>query len=102
MTKGQESLENIKREAGTPYFSTLYDIDMWREDFATVEKELQKPQQLYDLIKQKRDSAKEYVENDHGRLGLIPYQRILGNIATYNDIISLMESMFEGVENEIK
>ena len=40
MSKGLEALENIKREAGTPYFSTLYDIDMWREDFATIEKEL--------------------------------------------------------------
>ena len=31
-----EALDNIKREAGTPYFSTLYDIDMWRDDFKTV------------------------------------------------------------------
>lgn len=35
-----KALENIKREAGTPYFSTLYDIDMWREDFATIENTL--------------------------------------------------------------
>ena len=41
MTKGLEALKNIKREAGTPYFSTLYDIDMWKEDFATVEKRTQ-------------------------------------------------------------
>ena len=40
MSKGLESLKNIKREAGTPYFSTLYDIDMCREDFSIVEKEL--------------------------------------------------------------
>ena len=37
MSKGLKALENIKREAGMPYFSTLYDIDMCREDFATVE-----------------------------------------------------------------
>lgn len=37
MSKELEALKNIKREAGVPYFSTLYDIDMWREDFATVE-----------------------------------------------------------------
>lgn len=40
MSKGLEALKNIKSEAGTPYFSTLYDIDMWREDFAIVENEL--------------------------------------------------------------
>lgn len=40
MIKGLEALKNIKREAGTPYFSTLYDIDMWREDFGIIEKEL--------------------------------------------------------------
>ena len=40
MSKGLEALKNIKREAETPYFSTLYDIDMWRDDFATIEKEL--------------------------------------------------------------
>ena len=40
MSKELEALENIKREAGIPYFSTLYDIDMWREDFKTVEKSL--------------------------------------------------------------
>ncbi len=45
--KGLEALENIKREAGIPYFSTLYDIDMWREDFATVEKELK----AFEIIK---------------------------------------------------
>lgn len=40
MSKALEALENIKREAGTPYFSTLYDIDDWRKDFKMVEKEL--------------------------------------------------------------
>lgn len=35
-----EALENIKREAGTPYFSSLYDIDDWKQDFATVRKTL--------------------------------------------------------------
>jgi len=49
MSKGLEALENIKREAGTPYFSILYDIDMWREDFATIEKELK----ALEIIKEK-------------------------------------------------
>ena len=46
MNKGLEALKNIKREAGIPYFSTLYDIDMWREDFATVETELKRLEEL--------------------------------------------------------
>ena len=37
----REALRRIKREAGTPYFSTLYDIDMWNEDFKTVENDLE-------------------------------------------------------------
>lgn len=45
----KKALERIKREVGTPYFSTLYDIDMWREDFKTVEKDLE----LLELIKEK-------------------------------------------------
>ena len=40
MSKGLDALENIKREVDVPYFSTLYDIDMWVEDITTIEKEL--------------------------------------------------------------
>ncbi len=39
--ESQEALKRIRREAGTPYFSTLYDIDMWREDFKTIEEDLE-------------------------------------------------------------
>lgn len=49
MNKELEALENIKREAGIPYFSTLYDIDMWREDFKTVENALK----ALEIIKKK-------------------------------------------------
>ena len=49
MSKELEALENIKREAGMPYFSTLYDIDMWREDFKTVETALK----ALEIIKEK-------------------------------------------------
>lgn len=41
MSKELEALKRIRIEAGTPYFSTLYDIDMWREDFKTVETALE-------------------------------------------------------------
>ena len=40
MSKELEALKRIKREAGIPYFSTLYDIDMWREDFKIIEDSL--------------------------------------------------------------
>ena len=39
--KSLEALKNIKREAGMPYFSTLYDIDMWHEDFETIKADLE-------------------------------------------------------------
>ena len=32
MNKALNSFDNIKREAGTPYFSSLYDIEMWKEE----------------------------------------------------------------------
>ena len=50
MSKELEALENIKREADIPYFSSLYDIDMWREDFATIETALK----VLEIIKKKR------------------------------------------------
>ena len=49
--ESKEALKRIRREAGTPYFSTLYDIDMWREDFKTIEKDLDKLKQLEKIEK---------------------------------------------------
>lgn len=40
MNKGLKALKNIKEEAGTPYFSSLYDIDDWRKDFDIVGRHL--------------------------------------------------------------
>lgn len=51
MSKELEALENIKREAGTPYFSTLYDIDDWREDFQIVETALKALEIIKKIIK---------------------------------------------------
>ena len=55
MSKGLEALERIKREAGIPYFSTLYDIDMWREDFKTVETALKDYEKKTKLAKEYKD-----------------------------------------------
>lgn len=60
MSKELEALERIKREAGIPHFSSLYDIDMWKEDFATVETTLKKQEQdqekqAFEIIKNRFD-----------------------------------------------
>ena len=55
MNKELEALENIKREAGLPYFSSLYDIDMWREDFKTVETALKILEYLKELCLDGKD-----------------------------------------------
>jgi len=36
-SKAQKAFANIKREAGTPYFSSLYDVDFWIEDKRIVD-----------------------------------------------------------------
>lgn len=38
---GLLAFENVVRETGIPYFSSLYDIDDWNRDLATIKKELQ-------------------------------------------------------------
>lgn len=48
--KAFKALENIKREAGTPYFSTLYDIEQWRQDFETIEEALYFPKKVNDEL----------------------------------------------------
>jgi len=50
MSKSLKALNNIRREATIPYFSSLYDIDDWNEDFLTIEKELK----ALEIIKNKR------------------------------------------------
>ena len=52
-----------------------------------------KPQQLYNLIKQKRDNAKLDLEINHAKITLKEYHGLFGQIAAYNDVLSLMESM---------
>lgn len=59
MSKELKALENIKREAGIPYFSTLYDIDMWREDFKTVETALK----ALEVIKKLPEEEKQVLLN---------------------------------------
>lgn len=68
-----------------------------------VEKELQKPQELYNKIKEKRDNAKLELDNTKpiGRYMELKgqYMELKDQINAYNDVLSLMESMFEVEEN---
>ena len=48
---------------------------------------------LYNLIKQKRDNAKLDLEINHAKITLKEYHGLFGQIAAYNDVLSLMESM---------
>lgn len=57
MNKELEAFKNIRREAGIPYFSTLYDIDMWKDDLSIVENALkgkEKQDEIFRIIKEKR------------------------------------------------
>ena len=49
MSKGTEAFNNILAEGDFRYFSSLYDIDMFREDVITVKKELE----ALDILKRK-------------------------------------------------
>lgn len=72
-----------------------YDI----EDLKTVEKELKKPQELYNKIKEKRDIREEYTRKnicDEDK------SAICSEICAYNAVLLLMESMFEGLKDDYK
>ena len=59
--------------------------------------------ELYDLIKQKRDNA--FLERKRQAIKQDVSDKeksiICAEICTYNDVLSLMESMFEVKENEL-
>ena len=88
MTKGQEALFDIK------WYHIDSDGTLERREI--IEKELQKPQELYNLIKQKRDNAMNDLNNQLHNI--VEQIKLKGQIAAYHDILCLMESMFE-VEN---
>ena len=50
LSKYQEALNNIKKEAGTPYFSSLYDIDDWKEDFKTLQELVDKETPMKPIV----------------------------------------------------
>ena len=99
MTKGQQALFDIK------WYHIDNDGTVGRCEI--IEEELQKPQQLYALIKQKRDNA----QNDYScfedkieKTKDSPYNSVvfqynkrilMSEIKAYNDVLSLIESMFE-------
>ena len=71
-SKGLEALKNIKKERPT-YFSTLYDLDMWKEDIEVIEKELK----VLDII------IKKQVRTD--------WLDICDNVNIYNNTFALLD-----------
>lgn len=65
MNKYQEALKNIKREAGTPYFSTLYDIDDWKDDFNTLQELVDKETPLTPEYKKTYVGREHYLDKDY-------------------------------------
>lgn len=78
MSKELEALERIKREAGIPYFSSLYDIDMWREDFKTIETALKENEELKISYLENllNEQSKEYIYKELKALEIIKGGRI--------------------------
>ena len=67
-------------------------------DVGQNEKELKKPQELYNLIKQKCANAQwDFNMNSASDPDVDPYDlfKLEGQITAYNDVLSLIESMFE-------
>lgn len=115
MIKGSEELRKICSECERhlalsqkrcPFRSISNE---YCDEYENVKKELQKPQELYNKIKQKRDNALNDLErtdkiikelekkkNDPRRLPELLKAKTLTNQAqAYHDVVCLMESMFE-------
>lgn len=79
----------------------------YKEEIDIIEQELKKPQELYNIIKKRRDNAR-LIREEHARKQDISDEEkseICAEICTYNDVLLLMENMFvinmfEGLENE--
>ena len=83
MSKISEALNNIA------VYSAIHNHLLDRS-VKKIKEELDKPQELYNKIKEKRDNAKlDY--NYH----CFKDKELKGQISAYNDVLSLMESMFE-------
>ena len=85
--KELETLTRIRREAGMPYFSALYDKDMWDEDFRTIAKALQ----VLKIIKRKgigvdvlrwSNTVAEYNSNAKASVGYTQEE--------YEDVVGVM------------
>ena len=100
----KEALEEIK-----DYTLVTYDEDGEEEDcirfgqlepnlIEAIEKELKKPQELYNKIKDKRDIREEYIRKQD--ISDEDKSAICSEICAYNAVLLLMESMFEELEND--
>ena len=62
---------------------------------------IEKPQELYNKIKEKRDNAQKCLHSVIASKIEDVRVELIGQINAYNDVLSLMESMFE-VEREVR
>lgn len=98
MSKGLDTLKTIRHIHNTECGK---DKSI-NKDFDIIEKELKKPQELYNLIKQKCANAQwDFNMNSASDPDADIYDlfKLEGQIAAYNDVLSLMESMFEELED---
>lgn len=99
-SKGLDALQDLRYDVS---MSQDINYKIANEECDIIEKELKKPQELYNKIKEKRDNARlerdrQAIEQDASDE---EKSELRGEICGYNDVLSLMESMFE-VKNELQ
>lgn len=101
MTKGLEALESLMNNYYEMCEDTLNNDDNYQKynltsERAVIEKELKKPQELYNKIKEKRDNAQKDLHKGVAANKIKDVKiELIGQVNAYNDILSLIESMFE-------
>ena len=108
MSKGLEELRKLCGECEShlainkKYCPFRSISNEYCDEYENVKKELCKPQQLYNYIKQKEYNAEIDYEKERKRekSDILILNELQGEIKTYHDVLCLMESMFEVEENE--
>lgn len=101
MNKGLEALKEIKYKLSELDFKlrSKYKTAPYIQEtkWCTIEKELLKPQELYNKIKEKRDNAEIHLERERNKeplqININTLHNLEGEIGAYHDILCLMESM---------
>lgn len=105
MSKALESLSKIKNDIVgivdlLKQLGVLVNENQSNKECDIIEKELNKPQKLYNTIKEKRDNAQKDLHK-----GVVANKiedvkvELIGQVNAYNDVLSLMENLFEVSED---